>query len=106
MWTAKNRVQYDHKEGRYPLNMTDEEWLLVKPLVPPLRNNLADRRRELLNAILYVLQHWLPVASVAEGLYIYKCSSFDVDGICALSDGRLGLRKVWQALNLAHSGKA
>ena len=55
MWTAKNRARYDHKTDRYPSDMTDEEWVLVEPLMPPLRKNQADRRRELLNAILYVL---------------------------------------------------
>ena len=55
MWTAENRARYDHKTDRYPSDMTDEEWQLVEPLMPPLRKNQADRRRELLNAILYVL---------------------------------------------------
>jgi len=55
MWTAENRARYDHKTDRYPSDMTDEEWSLVEPLLPPLRKNQEDRRRELLNAILYVL---------------------------------------------------
>ena len=55
MWTAENRARYDHKTDRYPSDMTDEEWQLVEPLLPALRKNQADRRRELLNAILYVL---------------------------------------------------
>jgi len=55
MWTAENRARYDHRTDRYPLDMTDEEWQLVEPLLLPLRKNQAGRRRELLNAILYVL---------------------------------------------------
>ena len=55
MWTADNRARYDHKTDRYPSDMTDEEWQLVEPLLPPLGKNQEDRRRELLNAILYML---------------------------------------------------
>lgn len=51
MWTTGNRVRYERK-GRYPSDVTDEEWALVKPHLPPERR--VDRR-EVLNAILYVL---------------------------------------------------
>ena len=48
MWTAENRGRYERK-GRYPSDVTDEEWALVEPHLPPQRS--ADRR-EILNAIL------------------------------------------------------
>ena len=51
MWTTENRGRYERK-GRYPSDVTDEEWALVEPHLPPQRS--ADRR-EILNAILYVL---------------------------------------------------
>jgi transposase len=51
MWTAENRWRYERK-GRYPSDVSDEEWALVEPHLPPQRNAC---RREILNAILYVL---------------------------------------------------
>jgi transposase len=52
MWTAENRRQYERKGQRYPSDLTDEEWALVEPHLPPARRT---DRREILNAILYVL---------------------------------------------------
>ena len=51
MWTSENRAQYERK-GRYPSDLTDDEWSLVEPHLGPARR--VDRR-EVLNAILYVL---------------------------------------------------
>jgi len=52
MWTAKNRALYERKTKRYPSDVTDEEWALIEPHLPPRRK---VSRREVLNAILYVL---------------------------------------------------
>lgn len=58
MWTEENRKLYDRKGLRYPSDMTDSEWLLVEPLIPPAkrpgRNRTVDVR-EVVNAIFYVL---------------------------------------------------
>jgi hypothetical protein len=35
MWTSKNRARYDRSKLRYPCDLTDEEWRLVEPLIPP-----------------------------------------------------------------------
>ena len=35
MWTSKNRARYDRSELRYPSDLTDDEWRLVEPLIPP-----------------------------------------------------------------------
>ena len=35
MWTSKNRARYDRSKLRYPSDLTDEEWGLVEPLIPP-----------------------------------------------------------------------
>ena len=37
MWTAKNRGRYDRSKLRYPSDLTDDEWALVEPLIPPAR---------------------------------------------------------------------
>ena len=35
MWTSKNRGCYDRSKLRYPSDLTDDEWKLVEPLIPP-----------------------------------------------------------------------
>jgi transposase len=51
MWTSENRARYERK-GRYPSDVTDEEWALVEPHLPPERK---VPRRPILDAVLYVL---------------------------------------------------
>jgi transposase len=58
MWTAENRGRYDRGELRYPCDLTDEEWALVEPLIPPAKPGGNRRRvnvREVVNAIMYIL---------------------------------------------------
>ena len=52
MWTAENRPKYERKGLRYESDLTNEEWELVEPLLPPVRKVC---RREVLNGILYIL---------------------------------------------------
>jgi transposase len=54
MWTADNRRLYERKGGRYPSDLTDEEWAIIEPMVPV--TGRTDRRREMLNGVLYVLE--------------------------------------------------
>ena len=44
MWTSKNRARYDRSKLRYPSDLTDDEWGLVEPLIPPgkTRRRQAD----------------------------------------------------------------
>jgi transposase len=35
MWTNENRALYDRSKLRYPSDLTDAEWALIKPLIPP-----------------------------------------------------------------------
>ncbi len=37
MWTVENRARYDRSKLRYPTDLTDAEWALVRPLLPPQR---------------------------------------------------------------------
>ena len=58
MWTAENRPRYDRKGLRYPSDLTDAEWELVKPLIPRAKRGGRKRKvvvRDVLNGILYVL---------------------------------------------------
>jgi transposase len=58
MWTKANRGKY-HRDGlRYPSDLTDAEWALVEPLIPPAKRGGRKREvdvREVLNGLLYVL---------------------------------------------------
>jgi transposase len=58
MWTNENRARYDRSGLRYPSDMTDPEWGLVAPLIPPAKRGGNRRRvnlREIVNGLLYVL---------------------------------------------------
>ena len=58
MWTTENRPRYDRGKLRYPSDLTDEEWALVEPLVPPAKRGGRRREvnvREVVNGIMYVL---------------------------------------------------
>ena len=58
MWTRENRGLYERKGLRYPSDLTDREWALIGPLIPPAKHGGRKREvdiREVLNAILYVL---------------------------------------------------
>ena len=59
MWTAETRGQYERRGLRYPSDVTDAEWALIAPLIPPAKRGGRRREideREILNGILYVLE--------------------------------------------------
>ena len=58
MWTKENRVRYDRSKLRYPSDLTDEEWELVKPLIPKAKRGGNKRHvedRDLVNGLMYIL---------------------------------------------------
>jgi transposase len=58
MWTAENRKKYDRSKQRYPSDLTDAEWALIEPLIPPARKGGRKREvniREVVNGIMYIL---------------------------------------------------
>jgi transposase len=58
MWTSKNRARYDRSKLRYPSDLTDNEWRLVEPLIPPGKRGGNKRTvvmREVVNGLMYVL---------------------------------------------------
>jgi len=58
MWTNENRARYDRSKLRYPSDLTDAEWKLIEPLIPPAKRG-GDKRtvvmREVVNGLMYVL---------------------------------------------------
>ena len=58
MWTVENRARYDRSRLRYPSDLTDEEWALVKPEIPRAKRGGNKRTvdvREVINGLMYVL---------------------------------------------------
>ena len=58
MWTPEHRVAARRDGQRYSSDLTDAEWALVEPMIPPARRGGRPREvnvREILNGILYAL---------------------------------------------------
>ena len=58
MWTTENRGRYDRSRLRYPSDLTDDEWELVKPLIPPAKRGGNKRHvdvREIVDGLMYIL---------------------------------------------------
>src|SRR3546814_9855088 len=58
MWTPEHLRIASRKELRYPSDLSDAEWRLVEPLIPPAKRGGRRRSvdvREVLNGIFYVL---------------------------------------------------
>lgn len=58
MWTVENRARYDRSKLRYPSDLTDAEWALVEPLIPPAKRGGNKRTvdvREVVNGLMYIL---------------------------------------------------
>jgi len=58
MWTNENRHCYDRSKLRYPSDLTDEEWALIAPEIPPAKRGGGKRTvdmREVVNGLMYVL---------------------------------------------------
>jgi transposase len=58
MWTTENRARYDRSKLCYPTDLTDAEWGLIEPLIPPAKRGGNKRtldKREVLNGLMYVL---------------------------------------------------
>src|ERR671917_404371 len=58
MWTVEQRQTHDRAGLRYPSDLTDAEWALVEPFIPPARRGGRRRTgdvRAVLNGIFYIL---------------------------------------------------
>ena len=58
MWTAVHRRAAERDGLRYPSDLTDAEWALAAPLIPPAKRGGRPRKvdlREVLNTLFYVL---------------------------------------------------
>jgi transposase len=58
MWTNENCARYDRSKLRYPSDLTDREWSLIEPLIPPAKPG-GNRRtvvvRDVVDGVMYIL---------------------------------------------------
>ena len=88
MWTNENRKRYDRGQLRNPSDLTDEEWALIAPIIPPAKRGGGKRTvsiRDVVNGLMYGLSsgcQWramptdLPPRSTVNGYF----SLWDYDG--------------------------
>ena len=56
-WTETTRARYERHSGRYASDLTDQEWGLIAPFLPPPKTTGRARStamRDVLDAILYI----------------------------------------------------
>ena len=99
MWTEEHRERYKRQPDRAPHHMTDAEWAILEPLVPPASPGGRPRKtdmREAIDAILFVLRTgatwrtlddpWFPPRSTVYNIF----RKFQEDGTW---------EKIWRALH-------
>ena len=67
MWTVKNRGRYDRSALRYPSDLTDDEWALVEPLIPPAKRGDNKRHVDVRDGTLDRIHHALYVECREQG---------------------------------------
>jgi transposase len=88
MWTSDHRRAADRRGLRYASDLSDAEWAVVEPLIPPAKRGGRPRDvnvREVLNAIFYVLStgcqwHALPKDLPPKSTAHYYFMLWDWDG--------------------------
>ena len=90
MWTTENRHRYDRDKLRYPSDLTDAEWQLIKPLIPPAKRGGGKRTvkmREVVNGLMYVLEGKLQLdaGGLSEVLEAGDCAYVESDMALAWS---------------------
>jgi transposase len=58
MWKPDHRIAAERSGLRYPSDLTDGEWVIVAPMIPPGKRGGRPRKinvREVLNGVFYVL---------------------------------------------------
>jgi transposase len=58
MWTNENRAKYNRDHLRYPSDLTDAEWALVEPFIPPPKPGGGKRKQDMravMNGVMYIL---------------------------------------------------
>ena len=85
MWKPEYRRAADRRGLRYPSDLTDAEWALVEPAIPPAKRGSRRRAvnvREVLNAIFYVLSTGCHVWMAPDLQELSSCSTRSLAVMC------------------------
>tara|TARA_R110002020_G_scaffold53338_3_gene149269 strand:- start:757 stop:1212 length:456 start_codon:yes stop_codon:yes gene_type:complete len=88
MWTDITRAQHARKHCRLPSDLTDAEWALIEPLLPPRKARGRPAKwsyRQIVEAMLYVLRGGIawrmlppslfpPMTTVQHYFYVWRDS--------------------------------
>lgn len=108
MWTQQHRETYRRVGGRYPSDLTDDEWELLAPLIPAAKPGGRPRQTDMraaMNAILYLLRtgcpwRYLPRDGFPPRSTVYNIfRAFQRDGVW---------QAIWEHLHMAlreHRGR-
>lgn len=108
MWTQQHRETYRRVGGRYPSDLTDDEWELLAPLIPAAKPGGRPRQTDMraaINAILYLLRtgcpwRYLPRDGFPPRSTVYNIfRNFQRDGVW---------QAIWEHLHMAmreHMGR-
>src|SRR5712691_4955674 len=58
MWTDENRARSNRDHLRYPSDLTDDEWALVEPFIPPPKPGGGKRKQDMravMNGVMYIV---------------------------------------------------
>src|SRR6185312_907852 len=69
MWTPTTREQHSRTAARYETDLTDAEWAILEPHMPPRPRRGRPRDwafRELINGVFYVLRGGIPWRLIAQ----------------------------------------
>ena len=88
MWTTENRSRYDRSKLRYASDLTDAEWGLIEPLIPPAKrggNKRSVDMRAVVDGLMYILStgcQWraLPKDLLARSTVYDYFDLWDYDG--------------------------
>jgi transposase len=81
MWTEQHRETYKRPDERYPSDLTEAEWALVEPLIPPATPGGRPRgtdMREAMNAILYILRTGCPWRYLPRGGFPPRSTVYNI----------------------------
>lgn len=57
MWRQKNRGRYDRSKLRYPNDLTEDDWDLIRPMIPPAKRGGTKRTvsgRDIVNGMVHI----------------------------------------------------
>jgi transposase len=103
MWETENRVRYDRSTLRYPSDLTDGEWAIIAPLIPPARRGGNKRtvnvreivKRPDVGKFVVLPKRWIVERTIA---WLNRCRRLAKDWECLNRNALAFLR--WASVRL------